>query len=382
MVGNEFGLDKSRFRAAAATATPSQPISVMPMPADVADMPLVVTDTVSEEVSGPPRLRLFRNCLDFLHRYSLGAFALLFLIVAASGTKVAASYWSAHLYGSIAATSATHLRVQPLHGPNTMVSQDQLASSLQHITAQPISLSIGTQAVSISAATIHSWLQVVPDRSRGVSYIHVNDAAITSTLSQITAPYDKAAVNQVTATHPDGSSTVIIAGSNGSSVGNTDTLAAQISQNVLSGNGLQLNVPFQSVPFQAVTPVVFGKLLEVDVNTHRMYAYDNGQLVNTFLVTAGAPATPTPIGEFHIWEKLPLQTMSGFNPNGTKYVQPNVPWINYFNHSGDAVHGNYWRPASVFGNVNTSHGCVGVQVDDAKWIYDWAPIGTTVITHT
>ena len=112
-----------------------------------------------------------------------------------------------------------------------------------------------------------------------------------------------------------------------------------------------------------------------------MYAFDNGQLVNTFLVTAGAPATPTPIGEFHIWEKLPVQTMSGLNPDGTKYSQPNVPWINYFDHSGDAVHGNYWRPASYFGNINSSHGCVGVQVPEAEWIYNWAPIGTTVITH-
>jgi lipoprotein-anchoring transpeptidase ErfK/SrfK len=108
-----------------------------------------------------------------------------------------------------------------------------------------------------------------------------------------------------------------------------------------------------------------------------LYAYQNGQLVNTFLITAGAPATPTPIGEFHIWDKVALQTMTG-----PGYVQPRVPWINYFDHSGDAVHGNYWRPSSVFGNVNTSHGCVGVQVDQAEWIYNWAPIGTTVITHT
>jgi lipoprotein-anchoring transpeptidase ErfK/SrfK len=112
-----------------------------------------------------------------------------------------------------------------------------------------------------------------------------------------------------------------------------------------------------------------------------MYAYANGQLANTFLVTAGAPATPTPIGEFHIWEKVAVQNMSGYNPDGSKYSQPSVPWINYFDHSGDAVHGNYWRPASYFGSINSSHGCVGVQVPEAEWIYNWAPIGTTVITH-
>jgi lipoprotein-anchoring transpeptidase ErfK/SrfK len=111
-----------------------------------------------------------------------------------------------------------------------------------------------------------------------------------------------------------------------------------------------------------------------------MYAYQNGQLVNTFLVTAGAPATPTPIGQFKIFAKYPVQNMTGYNTNGTTYYQPNVQWVNYF-YQADAVHGNYWRPLSYFGNINSSHGCVGVVNSDAEWIYNWAPIGTTVIVH-
>jgi lipoprotein-anchoring transpeptidase ErfK/SrfK len=110
-----------------------------------------------------------------------------------------------------------------------------------------------------------------------------------------------------------------------------------------------------------------------------MYLYDNGNLTSTYAISAGAVKTPTPIGEFHIWEKLAKQTMRGTYP--VPYVQPNVPWINYFDHNGDAIHGNYWRPASVFGNVNTSHGCVSLPVSQAEAVYNWAPIGTTVITH-
>ena len=30
---------------------------------------------------------------------------------------------------------------------------------------------------------------------------------------------------------------------------------------------------------------------------------------------------------------------------------------------------------------NGSHGCVNMKVEDAKWIYDWAPEGTTVVSH-
>jgi lipoprotein-anchoring transpeptidase ErfK/SrfK len=72
--------------------------------------------------------------------------------------------------------------------------------------------------------------------------------------------------------------------------------------------------------------------------------------------------------------------MTGYNTNGTTYYQPNVQWVNYF-YQADAVHGNYWRPLSYFGNINSSHGCVGVVNSDAEWIYNWAPIGTTVIVH-
>jgi lipoprotein-anchoring transpeptidase ErfK/SrfK len=28
-----------------------------------------------------------------------------------------------------------------------------------------------------------------------------------------------------------------------------------------------------------------------------------------------------------------------------------------------------------------SHGCVNLPTDAAKWVYNWAPMGTTVVTH-
>jgi len=72
--------------------------------------------------------------------------------------------------------------------------------------------------------------------------------------------------------------------------------------------------------------------------------------------------------------------MSGPNTDGSRYVQPNVPWVNYF-YRDYAIHGNYWRPTSYFGNVNSSHGCVGLLTNDAAWLYAWAPIGTAVVVH-
>ena len=54
-----------------------------------------------------------------------------------------------------------------------------------------------------------------------------------------------------------------------------------------------------------------------------------------------------------------------------------MPWTSFF-HRGYALHGAPWR--SSFG-YSGSHGCVNLPVAVAKWVYDFAPIGTPVTTH-
>ena len=251
-----------------------------------------------------------------------------------------------------------------------------LQQKMATIEKQPLQISIGATTITVPSTEIGTWLS-----ASAADTVTVNDAAISAYVNGLAAQNTVQPLSRIVVTHPDGSTAVLTPGTPGFSIGSTAAVISQIESNLLGGQGMNVNLPGVSTPFQTVTTPTFDKLLEVDLTTKRMYAYENGTLIRTFLVTAGAPATPTPIGEFHIWEKLPIEDMRGFNPNGTRYFQPNVRWINYFDHTGDAVHGNYWRPASVFGNVNTSHGCVSVIDSDAEWIYNWAPIGTTVITH-
>ena len=69
------------------------------------------------------------------------------------------------------------------------------------------------------------------------------------------------------------------------------------------------------------------------------------------------------------------------NSDGSKYETPDVPWVTYFE-GGYALHGAYWRDRFGYdAGYNGSHGCVNMKVEDAKWIYDWAPEGTTVVSH-
>lgn len=376
MVGNDFVLSQPRLRAVPPApiikATSVVPVFSAPAQAEIVDVRLESASIAKESI--------FRHVFELMHRYSLGVFALLFLLVAVSGIKVAAIYWTARVAPAIVTTSSQRYSSKPLRGLNMMVPSSELTETVQSLTAQPISLTIGTKSVPFAPETINSWLKTVVDSKNKVAYIHVDDRAVTASLKSATEPYAYGARDQVTITRDDGTSRVVVAGRNGTSLSDTSKLSSQISSSLINAKGMQLIVPLQSVPFQALTQANFDKLIEVDVVTKRMYAYSNGKLERTFLISAGAPETPTPLGQYKIRSKPARQDMRGYNTNGTKYFQPNVQWINYF--AADvAIHGNYWRPTSWFGNINSSHGCVSLPNSEAKWVYDWAPIGTTVITH-
>jgi lipoprotein-anchoring transpeptidase ErfK/SrfK len=357
---------------ATAPSTPLLPILPLPQTRDF---------TPPDELLPAPLSPLAR-LLNFLHHYSLAVFALLFLAVGAAGITVGASYWSAHIISQAKPVAAIAAKVPTISGLNLTVPAKDLQAKLQTITSQPATLTVGTQTIPVGSDTIRTWLQTSSNADKSEYYIRIKAGTIAASLNQLANQFVKAPVNQVTINEA-GTDRMVVAGRTGTALsdsGSLKTQADQLAKTVMDSKGLQFNTPLQTVAFQAVTPAAFDKVLDVNVSTKQMYAYQGGQLVNTFAVSAGAPETPTNIGEFKIYAKYAVQDMRGFNPDGSKYFQPHVPWVNYFS-GGDAVHGNYWRPASVFGSVNTSHGCVSVPVDEGAWIYNWAPIGTTVITH-
>lgn len=113
----------------------------------------------------------------------------------------------------------------------------------------------------------------------------------------------------------------------------------------------------------------YGRELVVDIDTQMAYAYEDGELQYSALVSTGLPATPTVQGEFAVWHKTPSQTMSG-----PGYYLPNVTWVMYF-YAGYGFHTAYWH--DNFGQP-MSHGCVNMRPEDAEWFYNFASLGTNV----
>ncbi|RJQ46392.1 MAG: L,D-transpeptidase [Gaiellales bacterium] len=114
------------------------------------------------------------------------------------------------------------------------------------------------------------------------------------------------------------------------------------------------------------------KSIDVDISSQTLTLYENGVAVESFLASTGLPSTSTPLGDYTIYAKITKTDM-----RGEGYFAPDVPWVLVF--MGDyTIHGNYW--ATAFGQ-RSSHGCVGLPVETAKYVFEWTPLGTPVHIH-
>jgi len=112
--------------------------------------------------------------------------------------------------------------------------------------------------------------------------------------------------------------------------------------------------------------------IEIDLSSQRLIAHQGDQVVLNTAVSTGLARTPTPVGRYRVRTKVRSQTMSG-----PGYSLPNVQWVMYFVGSY-AIHGTYWH--NNFGRP-MSHGCVNLRNADAKFLYNWASMGTEVVVH-
>ncbi|WP_108966281.1 L,D-transpeptidase [Actinomyces sp. Z16] len=65
---------------------------------------------------------------------------------------------------------------------------------------------------------------------------------------------------------------------------------------------------------------------------------------------------------------------------GWSYCQKDVHWVTYW-HGNYAIHSAPWAEHFGVGSDAGSHGCINLPEDEAHWFYNWADIGTTVVSH-
>ena len=134
-----------------------------------------------------------------------------------------------------------------------------------------------------------------------------------------------------------------------------------------------------------VAAVTTGRWIDVDLDEPAMVtAYEGNKVVYTTLAIKGTRNTPTPVGTFSILRRVRNETMDSETigiprdgPGG--YLLKNVLYTQYFTPDGASLHYNYWT--GTFGYAG-SHGCLGLSLEDSRWLWDWAEVGTPVVVRS
>ena len=133
--------------------------------------------------------------------------------------------------------------------------------------------------------------------------------------------------------------------------------------------------PISNNELTPINPEIEDKQIIIDVtDSHQsLSCFEEGREVYYCRVSSGKVPNTTPLSDygskgFHIWRKLYAIQMAG-GSNQAGWMIPGIGWTSFFLGSGVAIHSTFWH--NNFGEPS-SHGCVNVAPEDAKWIFRWA----------
>lgn len=121
---------------------------------------------------------------------------------------------------------------------------------------------------------------------------------------------------------------------------------------------------------------------KVDARSDQMRTFVNGKLVRTTPITTGKPGFTTRSGVKVIIEKFRRKRMDsetvGISTDNPEYYNiDDVEYAMRVTYSGEFLHAAPWSVASQ-GHANVSHGCTGMSVANAAWIYSISKRGDVV----
>lgn len=260
----------------------------------------------------------------------------------------------------------TEKKLQPLVAPaNALVVRKVTLSGLGYtFQARP--------------ADIASWITPTPQDDGSLKLV-IDEAKVQSYVDSVSKRISNAPVDRkVVKDQQTGAEVVLQEGRAGTELADKQTLAAAITSSLKSGQDVSQTMNITTAAFQTVNMEAYEKWIEVDLSEQRTTAYERATPIKNFIIASGTKGHETVVGEFAIWLKVRSQTMQGGSKaDGSYYSIPNVEWVSYF-YKDYALHGAWWR--EKFG-YPASHGCVNMSNADAKWVFDWAPLGTKVIVH-
>lgn len=150
------------------------------------------------------------------------------------------------------------------------------------------------------------------------------------------------------------------------------TTDASISHPTLTSNGVQTFITNGRFLF---TDKLDQRRIEVDISEQRLYAFEQGIMRNSFLISSGL-GNATPIGEHSVLAKIPVvHYMWNYGEEDPRNYD--LGWIPYNLRFYPHIYIHYAPWHNNFGH-KMSHGCVNVGLENVQWVYNWAEEGTPV----
>lgn len=154
-----------------------------------------------------------------------------------------------------------------------------------------------------------------------------------------------------------------------------------------SGTKVQLDAPISGVDsgdghyfvrdYSTHFTVGSKRVSTVNVAAHHMVVKDGGKKVKSVPISAGSEKHATWSGKHVVYGKKASETLDSRTVGlGDAYKMKDTPSVVHLTFSGTFLHAAPWN--SQIGQVNTSHGCVGMESADAKWFFDSTKIGDIV----
>ncbi|MDF7640347.1 L,D-transpeptidase [Bifidobacterium sp. ESL0784] len=261
--------------------------------------------------------------------------------------------------------------------PITEETARSAADSANKILANKIVVTNGdTGKFEVPVVQLASWIKPDADLEKGTIKLDIDKSAIAGYMnSEMPKHLDQDMVSQQDIV--DGSGNVLVTmtkGVNGVKVKDGNAVADQVYNAMTGSQPATVQAAADITKFD-VKQTKSEMRIVVDRSTQTATVYKNDQQVQSFPVCTGKPGHETSLGNYVINVRYTVQTM-----RGADYVTPNVQWVSYFN-GGQGFHGAPWNPTGIgTGDPagHGSHGCVNMNVSDAKWIFDNCPQGTLV----
>ncbi len=140
-----------------------------------------------------------------------------------------------------------------------------------------------------------------------------------------------------------------------------------------------------------------GQVIVVSLIEQSLRLYQDGKLVQSFLITSGQYEKPTPPGYWHIFVRQSPTKFKSSEPKGSAFWYPdtNINYAMEYRDGGYFIHDSWWRvdygPKTNFPHVDSggdqsfagsgSHGCINMQEQQAAWMYAHTGYGTPVIIY-